>query len=127
MDGEQEVREAAGSSSLELQNRRDRHVCDAGEYHEENRDGEIGGLFTSTLAETSTGTLLDERALAQCLCVSARTVRRMVGRGQLPPGVKLGGRRIWMAGKVIEYLQHEADRLATAAKRRTIRLGMPGG
>ena len=77
----------------------------------------VRGFCTAILAEMSADALLDEEALAGVLKVTSRTIRRMVGRGQLPPGVKLGARRIWMAGKVTQHLKYEADRLATAARR----------
>jgi hypothetical protein len=79
------------------------------------------GLCTSKLAVLPAATILDARALADCLAVSPRTLRRMVGRGQMAPGVKLGGRRVWMAGKVIEFLTDEADRLMASTKRLMLR------
>jgi len=54
--------------------------------------------------------------------VSTRTIRRMVAHGQIPEGVKIGGRRVWIVGKVIEYVTVEAERLAVEARRRALRL-----
>jgi hypothetical protein len=84
------------------------------------------GQFMRGLADVPPGTLLDEQALATSLHLSPRTVRRLVGRGQLPPGVKLGGRRIWVAGRVIDFVMAEADRLAAATRRVAIRRGEVG-
>jgi predicted DNA-binding transcriptional regulator AlpA len=78
--------------------------------------------FLMGLAGLPTNTLLGEKALAAVLDVSTRTLHRMVVRGQMPQGVKLGGRRVWMAGKVIEYLSAEAERLAMEARKRSFRM-----
>lgn len=74
------------------------------------------------LAELPCNTLLGESALASLLHVSTRTLTRMILRGQLPQGVKLGGKRMWIAGKVIDYLALESDRLAGEARRLSVRL-----
>jgi len=83
----------------------------------DDRTSEIaaaGGIVTA-LAELPGGTLLDEKALAGAFGVSTRTLRRMVGRYELPPGVKFGGRKVWLAGKVLAYMEERADRLAVKA------------
>ncbi len=78
-------------------------------------------LVLDGLSKCPAGTLLNERALADCLAVSPRTVRRMVAHGQLPAGIKLGGRRIWIAEKVMEFLVSRSDDLATEARKRAFR------
>lgn len=84
-------------------------------------EDQVVGFCTARLAELPAAALLDGLALANCLNVSTRTLQRMTRRGQLPPGVKLGGRRIWMAGKVLEYLAAEADRLMASSRRLYLR------
>lgn len=69
----------------------------------------------TSLAELPEGSILDETALASALKVSTRTLRRMVARFEVPPGVKLGGRKVWIAGKVLEYLTVRAEKLAKEA------------
>jgi predicted DNA-binding transcriptional regulator AlpA len=59
--------------------------------------------------------LMDSVELSRFLSVSTRTLRRMVSRGELPNGMKLGGRRVWIAGKVLTYLNEEAERQAIAS------------
>ena len=98
---------------------------DAGEG-EVRVEQSTAGFCTKKLAELPAAALLDECALAGCLAVSTRTLRRMTGRGQLPPGMKLGGRRIWMAGKVIEFLTIEADRLMASTRRLSMRRSESG-
>jgi predicted DNA-binding transcriptional regulator AlpA len=50
-------------------------------------------------------TLLDESRLAAALQVTSRTARRMVASLELPPPVQLGGRSVWMIGKVLEHIE----------------------
>lgn len=74
-------------------------------------------LALDGLAKAPAGTLLNERALASYLAVSPRTLRRMVQRGQLPNGIKLGGRRMWVTEKVMEFLVDQSNELAQEARR----------
>ncbi len=80
-------------------------------------DGKGTDMLTTDLATLPSGTLLDERALARCLQVSPRTLRRMVVRGELPPGIRLGGRTVWIAGRVLEHLNARAERIARQAEK----------
>ena len=79
------------------------------------------GLCTVELAQLPKDTLVDECVLATHLKTSPRSIRRYVASGQLPPGNKLGGRRVWMIRQVIEYLAREADRAAKSARRLQLR------
>lgn len=74
-------------------------------------------LALDGLAKAQPGTLLNEHAMAECLAVSPRTLRRMVQRGQLPNGIKLGGRRMWVTEKVMEFLVDQSNELAQEARR----------
>lgn len=58
-----------------------------------------------TLARLPEKTLVDESSLAAALKVTSRTVRRMVSRLELPPPVQLGGRSVWMVGRVLEHIE----------------------
>lgn len=75
------------------------------------------GVCLTGLADRPAQALLDEHALADTLKVSPRTVRRMVQRGQLPEGIKLGSRRMWVVGKLTEFLGAESDKMAKEAQR----------
>ena len=75
------------------------------------------GSVMDGLARMETRTMLNETALAHELGVSTRTVRRLVTRNELPPGVKLGARRVWLAGDVLGHVQRRADRAARVAER----------
>jgi len=71
-----------------------------------------------TLAKLPEKALLDETALAAAFGVTPRTVRRMVGRHEIPPGVPLAGKTVWMAGKVLAFLEAKLDRMQASAQRR---------
>ena len=83
---------------------------------------ENGGLRITALAEMPEKSLLDEAALAKVLQVNKRTVRRMAGRFEIPPPIRLRGRSMWFAGKVLDYLEARAERLARDAERAAIKL-----
>jgi len=84
--------------------------------NEEEDGNNAKGLTVTKLAELPAGSMLDEKALAEVFAVSPRTIRRMIGRGELPPGVFLGARKIWFSEKVIEFLSQRAEQ--TAEERR---------
>lgn len=88
--------------------------------HVQNAGGMVA-MALDGLAALPKGMLLNEKALADSLAVSPRTVRRMVAHGQLPAGIKLGGRRMWVADKIMEFLVARSDELAQEARRRALR------
>ena len=79
--------------------------------------GSKGGLIIDELARLPERSLLDEAALARILHIAPRTLRRLVTRWQLPPGVNVGGRTYWFSGKVLDHIQAAADRAAKDAER----------
>ena len=79
-------------------------------------------LFSTSLGELHPNTLLDKVALAQALDVSPRTLRRMVARFEVPPGMTLGGKKIWLAGNVLQFLTERANDLAREAERMSKKL-----
>ncbi len=78
------------------------------------------GLILTGLTELPEKAMLDGAALAKALGVTKRTVRRMVGRYELPPSIRLRGRSMWFAGKVVAYLEAQADRLARNAEKNAV-------
>ena len=80
------------------------------------------GLGLRSLAECPVGTMLDERGLARALNVSARSIRRMVDRCELPAGVRLGSRKIWLSERVLAFLADRADLATREAKKQAARL-----
>ena len=71
--------------------------------HEADDQTEKGVI--DTLARLPEKALLDESRLAAALQVTSRTVRRMVSRLELPPPVQLGGRSVWMVGRVLDHIE----------------------
>lgn len=76
------------------------------------------------LARLPEKTLLTEDALARALGISKRTIRRMVGRFELPPAVRFGGRSTWQSGAVLRWFEARADRAARQAERAAGKLGV---
>lgn len=90
-----------------------------------DRAGDVGasaaknpGRVLRGLADLPSGTLLDEPALAAALDVSQRTVRAMAARGEIPPGIRLGGRTTWLAGRVLAHIGRCAEEAAREAEKR---------
>jgi predicted DNA-binding transcriptional regulator AlpA len=70
------------------------------------------------LARMPERAILDEKAMAEVFGVTTRTVRRMVGRHEIPPGVPLAGKTAWMAGKVLAFLEQKLEQAEKSAMRR---------
>jgi len=70
------------------------------------------GLLLEGLAALPEKALLDQTRLARLLRVTPRTVRRMIGRHELPPAVRMAGRAMWFAGRVLAHIEEAADRAA---------------
>ena len=69
------------------------------------------------LARLPKQALLDESAMARAFGVNGRTIRRMVNRHELPPPLKRAGRALWFAGRVLDWLEEDADLLAKEAEK----------
>jgi N-methylhydantoinase B/oxoprolinase/acetone carboxylase alpha subunit len=70
------------------------------------------------LARMPERAILDEKAMAEAFRVTPRTVRRMVGRYEIPPGVPLAGKTVWMAGKVLSFLESKMEQAESSARGR---------
>lgn len=68
------------------------------------------GIIT-TLAKLPKEALLDEKAMAKAFNVCGKTIRRMTARYELPPPIRVGGRSLWIAGRVISWIEANAERL----------------
>ena len=72
------------------------------------------------------GTILDSKDLAATLGVCQRTLKRMIARHEVPPGVKLGRRTCWDGGRVqawIDRRAQEAEKQAESELARIRKLG----
>lgn len=74
------------------------------------------GILTG-LAGFHPDALLAQADLAEALGVCGRTLRRMVMKSELPPPVPLGGRKVWLAGRVRDWLRVRAERAEKDAAR----------
>ena len=79
------------------------------------------------LAELPAQTLLDERAVAEVFAVTARTIRRMVARFELPPPIRMAGRSTWIAGRILEHVNERAKRAALKADQMETRVKRSAG
>ncbi len=70
------------------------------------------------LARMPERAILNEKAMAATFGVTTRTVRRMVGRHEVPPGIPLAGRTVWMAGKVLTFLEKKLKEAEESARKR---------
>jgi len=74
---------------------------------------ESNGLLIEELARLPVGTILDERTLAGMFACHPATIKRAVQRGELPAPIRMFGRPVWTAGRILE---HVAGRLEAAQK-----------
>jgi predicted DNA-binding transcriptional regulator AlpA len=71
------------------------------------------GVCTA-LSELPDATLITPKALARALGRSESSVKRAVGRGELPPPVRVAGASRWTVGTIVRHVE---KRLADAARR----------
>jgi predicted DNA-binding transcriptional regulator AlpA len=74
------------------------------------------GRVLTNLADLPPAAILDETALAAALKCSKRTLRRMVGRHEVPPSIRLAGRSSWQAGRVLAWVNARAERAESEAE-----------
>ncbi len=75
-----------------------------------------------SLGRFAGGDLITKQELAQCLGCSDRTLQRMVDRFEIPPPMTLGGRKIWIIGKVRAWFTDAAERREAEALKEARRL-----
>jgi len=90
--------------------------------HSTSSTDEQKGICISKLADLPEKTILDTVALADALGVTTRTIRRMVSRFEICPPFRLRGRSMWFAGKVLSYIEAQADRLSHDAEKRATKI-----
>lgn len=75
--------------------------------------GPMDGVCTA-LSDLGENALITQKALAEALGRSESSVRRAIGRGELPPPVRVAGAFRWTVGVVVRHVE---KRLADAARR----------
>ena len=81
-----------------------------------------GPGIMDSLARLPAQSILDEKVLSTALDVTPRTIRRMVRRHELPPGVPFAGKTVWLAGKILSFLEGKLEQAAKEAEREAMRL-----
>ena len=61
------------------------------------------------LGEFPSGAVISERGLAEIFGRHRVSIKRAVGRGELPPSIRLFGEPIWTAGVLLEHLSKRLD------------------
>ena len=84
------------------------------------------GMMIDELAQLHERTIINQGQLARILGFNPRTISRLVDRGELPPGVKLGNHEVWLAGRVLDHLQTRVDARARAAERKQAKIAQIG-
>ena len=70
---------------------------------------ESTGNPLTVIAELPADAILDENAMAKAFGCVPRTIRRMVERYELPPGVSIAGKTCWLAGRVRRWIDEAAE------------------
>lgn len=68
------------------------------------------------------GTILDTKDLAATLGVCQRTLKRMISRHELPPGIKLGRKTVWDGQRVRDWIDRRAAKAESEAEREISRI-----
>ncbi len=79
-------------------------------------------VATISLGGFADGDLITKRELCRCLDCSERTLQRMVERFEIPPPMTLGGRKVWIVGKVRAWFADAAERREAEAVKEARRL-----
>ncbi len=80
------------------------------------------GSAITRLAELPKRALVDEQFVANVFDVTPRTVRRMVARCEIPPPLSVGGRSMWLAGRILDFLDGRAQQAQRDAEREAERI-----
>jgi hypothetical protein len=87
----------------------------------ENISEPSAGIIIS-LAELPKDAILDETAMAKAFGVTARTIKRMVHRYELPPPILLASKRSWKLGAVLAWIDESVARSEKDARRQAQRI-----
>lgn len=82
----------------------------------------MGEYTFSRLFQLPSDCILTRKELARMFGCSCRTLRRMVKRFEIPPETELGGRDVWVVGKVKEWIVKSASRREAEAEKEALRL-----
>ena len=75
---------------------------------------ELGNLQPSAI--------ITEEGVAQLFGRHVVSVKRAVGRGELPPPCKLFGANVWTVGTLVRYIESRLEQAAQEAEREASRL-----
>jgi hypothetical protein len=76
----------------------------------------------ATLAALHPSAIVTEAGIAHLFSRHLVSVKRAVGRGELPPPCKLFGTNVWTAGSLVRYIEGRLAQAAAEAERDAKRL-----
>ena len=82
----------------------------------------VAPAATISLGGFADGDMITNQELGECLNCSDRTLQRMVERFEIPPPMTLGGRKVWIVGKIRAWFAYAAERKETEALKEARRL-----
>lgn len=85
-------------------------------------DGSSLPGIIAELGDLRSGAIITEVGLAALFGRHVVSVKRAVGRGELPPPCKLFGTNVWTAGSLVRYIEGRLSQAATEAERDAKRL-----
>ena len=87
-----------------------------------NHEANAPSIASISLGGFADGDMITKRELCRRLGCSDRTLQRMVERFEIPPGMTLGGRKVWIVGKVRAWFADAAERREAEALKEARRL-----
>ncbi len=85
-------------------------------------EGNTPCIASISLGGFADSDMITKPELCKCLDCSERTLQRMVERFEIPPGVTLGGRKVWIVGKIRAWFADAAERREAEALKEARRL-----
>ena len=73
------------------------------------------------LGAMPSGALITEKALAALLGRTAKSIKRAVARGELPPPVRILGELRWTVGSLLRHIEKRLDDAARESERESRR------
>ena len=77
---------------------------------------------TISLGGFADGDMITKPKQGKCLNCSDRALQRMVERFEIPPPTTLGGRKVWIVGKIRAWFTDAAERREAETLKETRRL-----
>lgn len=74
------------------------------------------------LADLPASAMLTASGLAKALCVCERSVTRLVARGELPSPISMGNKKVWLVGRVLDFISKRMEQAERSQEIQAARL-----